>query len=138
MNQKYQDEKSERAFIKALRLTGLPNDDSPGSIQTRPYKYRDATGKLIVEGYFYPYPRLGMCLVGLVFVEPVRKSDEKELGFRFEVTEFKDWELSPNPIPDAFVWFLGECICTTLNLIKSAFETAKNFYPNSKQTEPEA
>jgi hypothetical protein len=126
MNQEYKDEKSSHAFIKALRLTGLLNDDSPGSIQTRPYKYHDATGKLIVEGFFYPYPRHGLCLIGLVFEEPLREADGgKELGFRFEVIEFKDWELSPNPVPDAFVWFLGECICTGLNLLRSACVTAK-------------
>lgn len=125
MNQEHQEEKARLAFIKALRLTGLPNDDSPGSIQTRPYRYHDSAGKFIVEGYVYPYPRHGMCLVGLVFVEPVRESDEKELGFRFEVTEFKDWELFPNPIPDAFVWFLGECICAGLNLFRTACITAK-------------
>lgn len=126
MNQEYQDEKSRRAFIKALQLTGLLNSDNPGSVHTRPYRYRDATGKLIAEGYFYPYPRHGLSLVGLVFVEPVRESDGgKEFGFRFEVIEFKDWELSQHPIPDAFVWFFGECICTGLNLLKSACVTAK-------------
>ncbi len=126
MNQEHQEKKARLAFIKALQLAGLLNDNSAGSVHTRPYKYRDATGKLIVEGYFYPYPRYGLSLVGLVFVEPVRESDGgKEFGFRFEVIEFKDWELSPNPIPDVFVWLLGECICTGLNLFRSACVTAK-------------
>ncbi|NTW29740.1 MAG: hypothetical protein HGB34_03125 [Candidatus Moranbacteria bacterium] len=126
MNQEYQDEKSRRAFIKALQLAGLLNDNSAGSVHTRPYKYHDATGKLLVQGYFYPYPRYGLSLVGLVIVEPFRDSNSMKMqGFRQIFYEFKDWELSPNPVPDAFVWFLGECICVGLNLLRSACVTAK-------------
>lgn len=126
MNQKYQDEKSRHAFIKALRLAGLLNDEDTNSatITTKPYKYHNVAGTLIVEGYFYPYRHHGLCLMALVFVES-SNAKARVSRFRTECFEFKDWELSPNPIPDAFVWLLGECICTGLNLIRSTCETAK-------------
>jgi hypothetical protein len=107
------------AFLESLRQIGF-TDVSENDISIRPYQYWKGEKK-ITEGFYHPYPREGFCRMYIIYVE---------LGmFRIVRFEYPMWELSPMPVIDFPVWFIGDIVCKGIRSFTSLLTIAKSFLP---------